>query len=78
MKPGQKSSRSSIASRAESEILGSTAEGEPAVSVPVLRRWAERGFMPAAGLAQLPGQRFTGFPPLVEQELPSVAVEVVE
>lgn len=78
MKPGQASSRSSIANRAESEILGRPAEGEPAVGMPVLRRWAERGFIPAAGLAQLPGQRFTGFPPLLEQELPSVPVEVVE
>ena len=78
MKPGQASSRSSIANRVESEILGRPAEGEPGVGMPVLRRWVERGFIPAAGLAQLPGQRFTGSPPLLEQELPSVPVEVVE
>jgi len=77
MKPGQASSRFSIANRAESEILGSSAEGKPGVGVPVLRRWAERGFIPASW-TRLPGQRFTGFPPLLEHELPSVPVEVVE
>lgn len=67
-----------LPNQAESEILGRPAEGEPGVGMPVLRRWAERGFIPAAGSAQLPGQLFTGFPPLLERDLPSVPVEVVE
>jgi hypothetical protein len=44
----------------------------------VLRRWTERGHIPAFGSGTIQQQRFTGFPPLLEQELPSVKVEVVD
>lgn len=39
-------------------------------------RWVERGFVPAAGAA-LTGP-FTSFPPIVETELPSVSVKLVD
>lgn len=39
-------------------------------------RWVERGFVPAAGRG-ITGP-FTGFPPIVETELPSVSVELVD
>lgn len=39
-------------------------------------RWVERGFVPAAG-RRMTGP-FTGFPPIVETELPSVSVELVD
>jgi hypothetical protein len=48
------------------------------VSAAVLRRWVDRGFIPTAGSIGLPDQRFTGFPPLLVQELPVVAVEAVD
>ena len=50
------------------------ADGGLGVSLTVLERWAESGLMPARGLAQVRPQRFSGFAPLVEQELPSVTV----
>lgn len=39
-------------------------------------RWVERGFVPATGRG-VTGS-FTGFPPIVETELPSVSVERVD
>jgi len=44
----------------------------------VLRRWTERGYIPASGSSAIQQQRFTGFPPLLEQELPTFKVEVIE
>jgi len=56
---------------------GSTT-GTLGVSAAVLRRWVDRGFIPTAGSNGLPDQPFTGFPPLLVQELPVVAVEAVD
>jgi hypothetical protein len=39
-------------------------------------RWVERGFVPAAGRG-VTGS-FTGFPPIVETELPPLSVEGVD
>lgn len=39
-------------------------------------RWITRGFVPAAGRGA--AGHFTGFPPIVETELPSVSVERVD
>jgi hypothetical protein len=44
----------------------------------VLRRWTEKGYIPAFGSGTIQQQRFSGFPPLLEQELPSIKVEVVD
>jgi len=46
--------------------------------MPILERWAEQGLIPAPGRPGFRPQGFTGFPPLIERELPIIAVEVVE
>jgi len=48
------------------------------VRVAVLLRWAASGLIAPAGSRAIPGQPFTGFPPLIEQELPVVRVEGVD
>ena len=48
------------------------------VRAAVLRRSVDRGFVPTTGSIGLPDQPFTGFAPLLVQELPAVAVEAVD
>ncbi len=52
--------------------------GVPAVSVAVLRRWEDQGLIPTGGRSTGLLQASTAFPPVVEEELPVVAVEIVE
>jgi hypothetical protein len=44
----------------------------------MLRRWAERGYIPAFWSGAIQEQPFSGFPPLLEQELPTVKVKVID
>lgn len=78
MKRERASSRSLVRDSAESQIAPRAAEGEPGVGMPILERWAEQGLIPAPGRPGFRPQGFTGFPPLIERELPIIAVEVVE
>lgn len=43
-----------------------------------LRRWRERGYIPASASVTIKQPQFTGFPPLLERELPTVKVEVID
>jgi len=63
---------------AEPQIAQCAAGGVLGIAPAVLERWAESGLIPARGLARVRPQRFTRFPPLVEQELPVIPVEMLE
>lgn len=79
MRQDSERSRSSLGSD-RATALGrrpSTASGFVGLSV-LRRRWGEMGYIPASGVGAIQQQQFTGFPPLLEQELSSVKVEVVE
>lgn len=62
----------------EPALVQGAADGGLGVASAVLERWAESGLIPARGLAEVRHQTFTGFPPLVEREMPVIPVEMVE
>ena len=77
MKAGRASSRSSMGNPAERPSAQCPADEWLGVAPAVLERWAESGLTPGRGLAQVRHQRFTGFPLLIERELPVISVEMV-